>query len=284
MEATVPADKLGLLLRFAFFAFLVLIGVPVFGFVLSAAGYLISATGSTFGAGITANALSMRVFERASLANVGLGWRAYTRRNLLYGFAAGTVGAMCVTLIPLALGMAWLEPDPERPANLWSLFFVTLLLLFGAIGEELLFRGYGFQILIPGIGAMPALLLSSLAFGLVHLSNLNASAFGIVNTVGFGLVLGYAVLRTGDLWAAIGIHFGWNWILPLAGVSLSGFKIGMTGYALRWHVSDLWSGGAYGPEAGVMTTAVIVAILVFLKKAPLAYTEAPLIASRRQEA
>lgn len=284
MQATVPADKLGLILKFAFFVFLVIIGVPVFALVLSAAGYLIAATGSTFGAGITANALSLRVFERAPLTSAGLGWRAGTGRNLLYGLAAGAIGALCVTLLPLVLRIAWLEPDPERPASFASLFFVTLLLLFGAIGEELLFRGYGFQILVPGIGTIPALIVNSLAFGLVHLSNLNASQFGIINTVGFGVVLGYAVLRTGDLWTAIGIHFAWNWILPLAGVSLSGFKIGMTGYALRWHVSDLWSGGAYGPEAGVLTTVVIVAILLFLRRAPLLYTGTPLLTSRKQEA
>jgi membrane protease YdiL (CAAX protease family) len=188
-----------------------------------------------------------------------------------------------VTLIPLALGLAWLERDPERPASLASLFFVSLLLLFGAIGEELLFRGYGFQILVPAFGAAPALAVSSLAFGLVHMSNLNASLPGIMNTIGFGLVLGYAVLRSGDLWAAIGIHWGWNQILPLAGVSLSGFKIGMTGYVLRWRLSDLWSGGAYGPEAGVLTTAVIIAILVFLRGAPLIRADAPLLAPPRQE-
>jgi membrane protease YdiL (CAAX protease family) len=284
MEATVSADKAGLILRFCFFVFLAASGVPLFAVMLSAAGYLIAATGSTFGAGITANALSVRVFERGSLAMVGLGWQPGSARNALYGFAAGAAAAAAVTLIPLALGLAWLEPDPERPASLASLFFVSLLLLFGAIGEELLFRGYGYQILVPGFGAAAAIAVTSLAFGLVHMSNLNASALGIVNTIGFGVVLGYAVLRSGDLWTAIGIHWGWNQILPLAWVSLSGFKIGMTGYVLRWRIPDVWSGGAYGPEAGVLTTAVIIAILAFLRGAPLIRVDAPLLAPPRQEA
>jgi hypothetical protein len=72
--------------------------------------------------------------------------------------------------------------------------------------------------------------------------------------------------------------------LTLAGVSLSGFKIGLTGYTLRWHVSDLWSGGAYGPEASVLTCGVIVGFLFFLKKAPLARSEPVLLARRKLEA
>jgi uncharacterized protein len=281
MQATVPADKLGLILKLGFFVFLVVVGVPLFAVVLSAAGYLIAAAGSTFGAGITA--LSLRVFERSALPAVGLGWKLGSGRNALYGLLAGCAGALCVTVLPMALGLAYLEPDPERPASAASLLFVSLVLLFGAIGEELLFRGYGFQVLAASLGPVAALAISSAAFGLVHMSNLNASAAGIVNTVLYGVVLGYAVLRTGELWAAIGIHFGWNWILPLAGVSLSGFKIGLTGYVLRWRVSDVWSGGEYGPEASVLTTVVIAGLLVFLRKAPLVRSDAPLLAARRQE-
>lgn len=283
MQATVPVDKLGLILKLGFFVFLTTVGVWLFAFVLIAAGYLIAATGATFGAGITANAISVRVFERATLPIVGLGWRPGSGRNVLYGLLAGVAGALCVTLLPLLLGIAYLVPDPERPASLASIGFVSLLLLFGAIGEELMFRGYGFQIIAGQFGPAVALVVSSIAFGLVHVTNLNASTLGIVNTVAYGFVLGYAVLRTGELWAAIGIHFGWNWILPLAGVSLSGFKIGLTGYALRWRVSELWSGGEYGPEAGILTTAVVVALLVFLRRAPLVHNPAPLLAGRKQE-
>jgi membrane protease YdiL (CAAX protease family) len=165
-----------------------------------------------------------------------------------------------------------------------SMLFVSVVLLFGAVGEELLFRGYGFQVLTAAVGPVGALLLSSSLFGFVHLTNLNAAPLGIANTVGFGLVLGYAFLKTGDLWLAIGVHFGWNWLLPLVGVPVSGFKIGLTGFVLHWRVSDLWSGGAYGPEASVLTCGVIIALLVFLKRVPVVHTEPVLLARRNLEA
>jgi uncharacterized protein len=279
-RATIP----GVALKLGFYTFLIIIGVPLYALVLSVAGYLVASAGATFGAGITANAISLRVFERLALPAIGLGWRPGSGRNLLIGFGSGVIGASLVTLLPLLLGAAELTPDPERPASAGSFLFITGILLFGAVGEELLFRGYGFQILTAAVGALPALVVTSCLFGLVHASNLNVSPLGIANTIGFGLVLGYAFLRSGDLWLPVGVHFGWNWLLPLAGVSLSGFKIGVTGYALRWRLSDLWSGGAYGPEASVLTCGVIVAFLVFLRKVRLSRTEPVLLARRNVEA
>ncbi len=55
------------------------------------------------------------------------------------------------------------------------------------------------------------------------------------------------------------IHFGWNWALVVFGLNVSGFKMGVTGFVVRWRVSDLWSGGSYGPEASVLTCGIIVA-------------------------
>jgi membrane protease YdiL (CAAX protease family) len=284
MQATVPEEKLGLILKLGFYIFVAVIGLPVFGFLLSATGYLIAAAGSVFATAFTANSLALRVFERMPITAAGLGWRGGSGRNLAIGIVTGIVAATLVTLLPLALGMAEMKPDPDLPASASGALFVTVLLLFGAIGEELLFRGYAFQILARGIGPVPTLIFSAALFGAVHMANLNATALGIANTAGFGVVLGYAFLRTGELWLPIGIHFGWNWMLPVAGVNVSGFRIGMTGYSLDWKVSSFWSGGAYGPEASVLTSLIVVALLVFLRRAPVIETEAPLLALSRQEA
>lgn len=284
MEATVPEDRLGLLLKLVFYVFLILIGLPIYAMVFSVLGYIIAAAGSTFAAGLTANALSVRIFERAALPAIGLGWTPGSIRNLGIGTAMGLLGAIAVTLVPVAIGLAELVPDPERPASLTSALFVAIVLLFGAFGEELMFRGYGFQVLVRALGPVAALGFSSLIFGVVHAGNMNASPLGIVNTAGFGVVLGYAVLRTRELWLAIGLHYGWNLMLPLTGGALSGFKIGVTGYVLRWNVSDLWSGGAYGPEASVLTCGVIAAFLIFLRRAPVRQGESFLLTRRGPEA
>jgi membrane protease YdiL (CAAX protease family) len=152
--------------------------------------------------------------------------------------------------------------------------------MFGAIGEELLFRGYGFQTLARIAGSPGSLAVTAILFGSVHMQNLHATPLGIINTAGFGVVFGYAFLRTGELWLPIGLHFGWNWMLSLAGAAVSGFKMGITGYQLRWKVAEIWSGGEYGPEASVLTCVVIIVLLVLIHKLPLRHVEAPLLTMR----
>ncbi len=149
----------------------------------------------------------------------------------------------------------------------WASFaFGGLALFFGAMGEELLFHGYPFQLLIRAVGPFATILPVSVIFGLMHSTNLNVSFLGIVNTIAWGFLLGYAAWRTGALWLSIGLHFGWNVALPLLGTNLSGFTMGVTGYTLEWNVGVLWSGGGYGVEGSVLTTAIVVALFFALRK------------------
>jgi membrane protease YdiL (CAAX protease family) len=151
-----------------------------------------------------------------------------------------------------------------------SAMFLTVVLLFGAIGEEMLFRGYGFQVLCGLVGPFATVLPTAILFSAAHSRNENMSTLGLVNTFLWGVVLGYAFLRSGDLWLPIGLHFGWNWVAPLAGVNLSGFTMGVTGFTFEWKASELWSGGAYGPEGGILCSAVCVLLLFVLRRVPIA--------------
>ena len=77
------------------------------------------------------------------------------------------------------------------------------------------------------------------------------------------------VAACGDLWLPIGLHFGWNWALPLFGANLSGYGMTVTGLLSRSNASTWWTGGYYGPEGGVFTTAVVIALFLFLHFAPI---------------
>jgi hypothetical protein len=67
-----------------------------------------------------------------------------------------------------------------------------------------------------------------------------------------GIFLGYAFIRSGQLWLAIGLHTGWNFF---EGV-VFGFPVsGLHFYRLteaRVVGPELWTGGAFGPEAGLL--------------------------------
>jgi hypothetical protein len=178
----------------------------------------------------------------------------------LIGIAAGMGAGLAVCAPPVLAGAAQIVKSGSGGFRLDMLLVMTLGLLFGAVGEELLFRGYGFQVLLGVFGPWATILPFGVLFAYMHSQNLNVSWLGLVNTTLWGILLGYAYWRSGDLWLPIGLHFGWNWILPLFGVNLSGFTIGVTGLEMKWSAGPLWSGGAYGPEASVLTTAVVIAV------------------------
>jgi len=274
MQATIPGEKLGLILRIGLYALFAYLGLSLFYNLLSFAGILIAAALGTFLAAAVANAINIRIFERGRLSDMGLGWNERSPGNIKFGLAAGIIAAASFLGPMLLVRAAYFQRDAEFPASAPSLLFVTCLLLFGAFGEEMLFHGYAFQTLVKASGPFAAVLPFSVLFALAHVNNQNASLLGLINTFGFGLVLGYAYLRTGDLWLSIALHFGWNWALVILGLNVSGFRMGVTGFAVRWRASDLWSGGAYGPEASLLTSGVIVALLWALHKAPLEQPDA----------
>jgi uncharacterized protein len=233
-----------------------------------AGGLLVAGTvGLLLSAGF-ANWLSLRIFENRSLPEIGLPLNRWAADNLGFGLFGG-IGSACLVLAPpLFLGAAHWTRSLEQPSA-GALPFVTLLLIVGAVGEEMLFRGYGFQILLAAFGPWATILPVSILFALLHGGNPNATWFGLANTAGFGVLFGYAFLRSRDLWLPIGLHFGWNFTLPLFGVNLSGLTIRVTGHEMAWTAGKLWSGGDYGPEASLLTSAVLVVLFVYVWKAPL---------------
>lgn len=129
-----------------------------------------------------------------------------------------------------------------------------------AVGEELILRGAVFRVLEDGFGTTAAILLSALLFGLMHGGNPGAtlvSSVAIALEAGALLAVAYAATRR--LWLPIGLHFGWNFTEGgIFGAAVSGnesrglWKFQITG-------SDLFTGGAFGPEASVV--AVVVCLL-----------------------
>jgi membrane protease YdiL (CAAX protease family) len=212
------------------------------------------------------------------LADVGLRWERASWYNLLMGVGAGAGMAALVLVPPLLTGAARLERVPEW-LSVPGILFVTLLLLAGSAGEELMFRGYGLQLLIQRIGPFTAILPISMIFALMHGGNPHATYLAIVNTAGFGALFGYALMRSGGLWLPIGLHFGWNVTLPLFGVNVSGFTMQMTPFQMVWNTGIYWSGGEYGPEGSVLTSIGLVVLGVFLWKAPIRQQQAPLLDS-----
>jgi membrane protease YdiL (CAAX protease family) len=262
-------DILGLILRVGLFVLIGWLGLQFFGitlFWLTNGSRFITATMATFAAACVANAITVRIYERGQLSALGLGWKGTSGREFLLGMGSGVGAACAVLLLPILTSAAYFEKVPASEHVWASVAFVSLALLFGAFGEEMLFHGYAFQLLVRRMGAFATILPAAVLFGLAHMDNPNPNWLGIGNTMLWGVLLGYAYLRTSALWLPIGLHFGWNVALPLFGTNLSGFTMGVTGYALHWKTSNLWSGGDYGLEGSILTTVVVIALFFVLHR------------------
>jgi uncharacterized protein len=282
-----PVSRTGILLRLGFFFFLEILGVQIFGVVLHETfGYLTAAALGTFLAAAVANAIVIRIYERGRMNTIGMGWSSASRRHLGLGVAGGVVAALAVLFMPLLAGVSHLvqSSDPAQQFSLPRLIFVSVILLFGAVGEELLFRGYGFQVLLARLGPWATILPFGVAFGAAHVGNLNVSWIGLVNTTAWGVLFGYAFFRSGDLWFPIGLHFGWNWVLPLFGANLSGLTIELSGFEIESKAGPLWTGGAYGPEASLLTSVVVVALGWWVHRVRLERQPVLLLEARNQAA
>lgn len=222
---------------------------------------------SVFLGSLLATALAMRIFFHLPAVAVGLHWNPPASRNLAAGMVMGIVAGTIATLAPVAVGIVRWEPTPE-PFSVSALIVFLVLILFSAIGEEVLFRGFPMQRLYETFGPAPAVLVTSLIFGWAHAGNLSVTWVALLNTSLWGVVFACAWLKTRDLWFPIGLHVGWNWTLPLLGVQLSGFTLEVTGYRLVGG-GTLWDGGAYGPEAGLITTLLVPAMLFVIWRAPI---------------
>jgi uncharacterized protein len=252
-------DKFDILLRVGAFA---LIGFVVW-IVASAAlvqlDNVARATFAAFLAGLGANSLLVHKFERGNAADFGFGWPP---RNLAFGFVLGAAVLSVVVLGAVSTGFAAFEP---AAAN-YSILPLVLLLFAGVVGEEMLFRGYAFQYLVREWSPPLAIVASGILFGLVHLLNNNVQPLGAVNTALWGCLLGYAYTRARSLWLPAGIHFGWNIALALFTSNLSGTTIRASGWDLRWSAGDLWSGGSYGLEGGLLATIAAVPVFLLVRR------------------
>ena len=239
-------------------------------------GYLTGVTGTGLLAAVFANWLALRIYENRHFVEIGLWLNRRSAENLAFGLAGGAGSAVLVLAPALLVGAAHLTSTPADQPTVGTIIFVSTLLLAGSAGEELFFRGYGFQELLAAVGPWATVVPVGVIFALLHGSNPGATWFSTANTAGFGILFGYAYLRSRDLWLPIGLHFGWNFTLPLFGVNVSGLRMKVTGYEMSWTAGSLWSGGEYGPEASILTSVVLIALFIYLRRAPIRRQLSPL--------
>jgi uncharacterized protein len=201
-----------------------------------------------------------RFFNRKPLAAIGFWFHDRTFRELGLGMLLGFVMMSGIVLVELVLGyihVAWRGLTLSEAAGVVAVS--VLIFVLAALVEELLFRGYAFQTLMQMITFAPAVLVMSLLFGLGHVFNPHATLLSTANVVLAGVWLSFAYLKTRGLWLPLGLHFAWNftqttiYAFPTSGLVFEDRKL----WILEQTGPDWITGGAFGPEGGVLATLVL---------------------------
>ncbi|HSL46829.1 MAG TPA: type II CAAX endopeptidase family protein [Anaerolineales bacterium] len=215
--------------------------------------------------------VARRWLDKRSFESLGLKLDRYTLLDILVGIGITFIQMGFIYVVMLGLGwltfegFAW-EFDPINVVISGVLSFLVLFIFVGW-NEELLSRGYHLQTIASGLNLFWGVVISSAIFGLLHLGNPNATWVSAAGIFFAGVYLAYGYIRTKQLWLPIGLHIGWNFFEGVGfGFPVSGLADIYKLIRIRVHGPEIWTGGAFGPEAGliVLPALLLGGLLIYL--------------------
>ncbi len=210
--------------------------------------------------------IAARWLDKRPFSDFGLHINRSWWIDLAFGLFLGAFLMLIIFLVERAFG--WLTVtgtmQTAQPGGSFWTGILTYVVLFLCVGiyEEMLSRGYQLRNLAEGLNLKPigprgalllAYLISSSIFGLLHAGNPNATFTSTFNIIIAGLFLGLGYVLTGELAIPIGLHITWNFFQGnVFGFPVSGMNTAASFIGIEQLGSDLWTGGAFGPEAGLI--------------------------------
>lgn len=157
-----------------------------------------------------------------------------------------------------------------------AIIYPIVIFILVGIQEELVGRGYQLTNLAEGLNwkridprfaLVIASVVSAAIFGLAHSTNPHASAISTFNVFLGGIFLAVGFILTGELAIPIGLHIAWNFFQGnVFGFPVSGTAVRATTFiSVNQAGPSLWTGGAFGPEAGLLGVgAMVIGCLLIL--------------------
>jgi uncharacterized protein len=151
------------------------------------------------------------LFDRqaGSIAAQGLPLRSGWSREAGLGMAVGWGAVVLCVLAMVLIGGIAVVITSQTSAWPWLAVDAAYFALL-ALGEEVAFRGYGFQRFAAVVGSSGAAFGFALFYALVHVMQPGATNASIAVSVVFSFLLTTAYLRTRALWLSWGLNFAWK--------------------------------------------------------------------------
>ncbi len=189
-----------------------------------------------------------------------LGLRTSPRKGTLcYLFGAFAGALMLSATLGICVAVKAAAVNAETTSFGWVCLFLLAFLIQG-FAEEIFIHGYVMTVfLAPGRNVWVGVGISSFLFAFLHLGNDGIGFIAILNLCLFGTLAGLLTIRTGNLWAAAGLHSMWNFMQGnFFGISVSGASPMPSVFrSVLFPDSERVNGGAFGLEGGLVVTLVI---------------------------
>lgn len=199
----------------------------------------------------------------------GLDRRAWNWRGLTLGVVLGVaVVAVPTGLLLLAGHVGITTATGSSVSTGEAMWAATALFLPAALAEELLFRGFAYDLAARKLGVRSAIALTSVFFAMAHVANPDPSPIAIVSVTAAGLFLGALRAATGGIVAPVVAHFFVNFTQSAAfHAPVSGVALPQDGRTLSRFGPDWLTGGTWGPEGGLaVVAAMLVASFLLMRK------------------
>lgn len=147
-----------------------------------------------------------------------LEWRPRVPLWLVGGLLLAFAAKLAAVVIGSRIGVYSVGPHAAAEAALLPVIALAMVSTFvPSIAEDILTRGFWWR--VPGTALRGAtfIVVSSLIYVLNHIYRLADGPSEWLMLFCFGVAYAAALVRTGSLWAAVGVHWGWNLANALLG-------------------------------------------------------------------
>ena len=156
------------------------------------------------------------------LAAIHWNWPSQPAVYVLVGFGLSVALQLLASRLPIPKNLP-IDTFFRTPAEAWALTIFGIT--FAPLLEELYFRGFLFPVLKRGIGLPAAVLITAIAFALLHGSQLMFSWGPVLVIFLVGMVLTMVRAKTNSVSAGLLIHVAYNGTLSaLMFVATDGFR------------------------------------------------------------
>ena len=205
----------------------------------------------------------MTKIEKRSIRGIG-----FTKDNIIPSLTKGLIlgfgSFIIIVIIGILLGQYTFEGLDYTSINLAIPYIIVFIIQ--PFAEEIYTRGWIIPLFSKNYSVTIAIVVSTIFFVSGHMGNNGFNIIAIINLILISILLAILFLKIDNIWICCAFHSACNFTQSyLLGFNVSGIDTSSIAHFTQ-SAPNILNGGTFGPEAGLIATAVIILIIIFIWK------------------